>query len=161
MNRETIDVIKEVAMKAKECFAQSDGDMFRACIGGVWSSGAPLCNRGRTNIGRNFIQECLLLIAACAIGTDRENESVSDLLNKASVNKCSRHDSPTFPKVYLSEVRDYFEKSIGCCHNGYCDDATIGGGAPYKRVAHIFDELSTVSDEDWNTAIDWLFSQSE
>lgn len=83
------------------------------------------------------------------------------MLNKASVNKCLRYNSPAFPKVYLSEVRDYFEKSIGCYHNGYCNDDKIGEGASYKRVAHIFDELSTISDEDWKTAIDWLFSQSE
>ncbi|WP_074856612.1 hypothetical protein [Bacteroides thetaiotaomicron] len=103
----------------------------------------------------------MLLIAAVAIKTDKEDKSVSDLLSKMEINECSLHDFPTFPKVYLSEVRDYFEKSIGYCHNGYCDDATIGGSAPYKRVAHIFDELSTISDEDWNTAIDWLFGQSK
>lgn len=73
MNRKTANVIKEVAMKAKECFTQSDGDMFRACIGGVWHSGAPLCGRKPTDIGRNFIQECLLLIGTLAIGTDRED----------------------------------------------------------------------------------------
>lgn len=157
MNRETIDVIKEVAMKAKECLGQPDGDMFRACIGAVWVSGAPLCKRKPTNIGRDFIQECLLLIGSFAIGTDREDENVSDLLNKAGLKKRLLPNSPPFPKVYLSEVRDYFEMAIDCCHNGYCDDDMIDGGAPYKRVQHIFDELSAINDKDWNLAIDWLF----
>lgn len=155
MKRETINVIKEVAMKAKECFAQSDGDMFRACIGGVWHSGASLCGRGSTDIGRHFIQECLLLIAAVATETDKEDKSVSHLLSKMGINERSLHSSPAFSKVYFSEVRNRFKK--GSCHNGYCDDEKIGGGAPYKRVQRIFDEFSTIDDKDWNTAIDWLF----
>lgn len=154
MNRKTANVM---AMKAKECLTQSDGDMFRACIGGVWYSGAPLCGRKPTDIGRNFIQECFLLIGTLAIGTHREDETVSDLLNKAGITKGMLPNAPTFPKVYLSEVRDYFEMAIDCCHNGYCDDDKMGGGAPYKRVQHIFDELSTIDDEHWNIAIDWLF----
>lgn len=155
MKRETTTVIKEVAMKAQECFAQQDGFMFRACIGGVWSSGPSLCGRGATDIGRHFIQECLLLIAAVAIETDKEDKSASDLLGKMGINERSLHSSPTFPKVYFSEVRNRFRN--GSCCNGYCDDEKIGGGAPYKRVQRIFDEFSIIDDKDWDTAIDWLF----
>lgn len=34
MKREVTDAVKEMAMKAKECFTQSDGDMFRVRSGG-------------------------------------------------------------------------------------------------------------------------------
>ena len=157
MKRETTDVIKEVAMKAKECFAQSDGTLLRTCIGGVWHSGPSLCGRKPTDIGRFFIQECLLLIGAFAVEMDKEDKAASDLLNKAGGKKGILLNPPTFPKVYFSEVRDHFEKSIDCCHNGYCNDEKTGGGVIYERVQRTFDELSTISDKDWNIAIDWLF----